>query len=135
MPISAPSLGKRTCPKVPKKDLFDGCALRWHKAFYWIQSALYPTIHHMPMTSTIRRLPQALRAELDRRIACDSYGTIESLRAWLASEGETYSHSAIGRYVLKKKRERRPFVLADSAPELLDQLASVVGELRARLTA
>jgi hypothetical protein len=89
-------------------------------------------INHMAMTSKIRNLPPALRAELDRRIEADSYGTVKDLRAWLSSENEAYSHSSIARYVLRKQRQRAGDGSPASLPELLRRLEEIVTELRDR---
>ena len=52
------------------------------------------------VSSTIDRLPDEIRVELDLRLA-DTENTYEELSAWLKSEGYEISKSAIGRYSIR----------------------------------
>lgn len=50
--------------------------------------------------STITELPDAIRMELDLRLA-DTRNTYEDLSAWLKAQGYEISRSAIGRYAIR----------------------------------
>lgn len=52
------------------------------------------------VSSTVDRLPEEVRAELDLRLA-DTANTYSELSDWLKSEGYEISRSAIGRYALR----------------------------------
>ncbi len=52
------------------------------------------------VSSTVDRLPDGVRAELDLRLA-DTANTYSELSDWLKSEGYEISRSAIGRYAIR----------------------------------
>ena len=52
------------------------------------------------VSSTVDRLPDEVRAELDLRLA-DTANTYSELSDWLKSEGYEISRSAIGRYAIR----------------------------------
>ena len=52
------------------------------------------------MSSTVDKLPDEIKTELDLRLA-DTANTYEELAAWLKSEGYEISKSAIGRYSIR----------------------------------
>ena len=52
------------------------------------------------MSSTIDKLPDEIKTELDLRLA-DTANTYEEIAAWLKSEGYDISKSAIGRYSIR----------------------------------
>ena len=52
------------------------------------------------MSSTVDKLPNEIRMELDLRLA-DTANTYEELSAWLKGEGFEISKSAIGRYSIR----------------------------------
>lgn len=52
------------------------------------------------VSSTVDRLPDEIRVELDLRLA-DTANTYEELSAWLKEEGFEISKSAIGRYAIR----------------------------------
>lgn len=72
-----------------------------------------------------------LRAAIDRKIATDTYGTLVELCEWIASEGQSVSRSAMGRYVLKKQRQMSFTIKEATADELLDMQDAITGRLRA----
>ena len=55
------------------------------------------------VSSTIDKLPDGVKAELDVKLA-DTANTYEELSAWLKSEGYEISKSAIGRYSIRSTR-------------------------------
>lgn len=79
----------------------------------------------MPPRSTIFRLGEARRIELDGRIARAGYGGYEDHRAWLASEGHEVSLSALKRYG-KRLKDRAE---ADSR-RAGDAAAAVIARMR-----
>ena len=52
------------------------------------------------ISSTIDKLPDDIKTELDVRLA-DTANTYEELSAWLKAEGYEISKSAIGRYAIR----------------------------------
>ena len=52
------------------------------------------------MSSTVDKLPDEIKTELDLRLA-DTANTYEEIAAWLKSEGYEISKSAIGRYSIR----------------------------------
>ena len=84
----------------------------------------------MGQRSSLHHLPQHTRVELDRRIAADSYGTQDDLRAWLASEGHEISRSALGRYVFRKNRQNEFGVRHASLLAMADYLEGIAGRMR-----
>lgn len=52
------------------------------------------------MSSTVDKLPDEIKTELDLRLA-DTANTYEEIAAWLKSEGYDISKSAIGRYSIR----------------------------------
>ena len=52
----------------------------------------------MPRRSSVYRIGEGLREELDRRIIAADFGDYDEHVAWLASEGHTLSVSALQRY-------------------------------------
>ena len=54
----------------------------------------------MRISSTIDKLPDDIKTELDVRLA-DTANTYEELSAWLKAEGYEISKSAIGRYAIR----------------------------------
>ena len=55
------------------------------------------------VSSTIDRLPDDVRTELDLRLS-DTANTYEELSAWLKEEGYEISKSAVGRYALRSTK-------------------------------
>ena len=55
------------------------------------------------VSSTIDRLPEDIRTQLDIRLS-DTANTYEELSAWLKAEGHEISRSAIGRYAIRTTR-------------------------------
>lgn len=84
--------------------------------------------------TSLRTLPEDIRAELDDKIANDSYGTLDALVAWLEGKGHPRSRSSLHRYVQAKHQAMTaagPSAMPRaSAPEVLAEIARLVGQLQ-----
>lgn len=82
----------------------------------------------MPPRSKVEQLPEALRADLDRRLAKSGFGGYVALSQWLAEQGYSIGKSALGEYgaQMQKKLERikastlAARMVADAAPDDAD---------------
>jgi hypothetical protein len=85
--------------------------------------------------TSLRTLPENVRAELDDKIARDSYGTIDALVTWLGGKTHPRSRSSIHRYVQDKHKAMiaaGPSAMPRaSASEVLAEIARLVGQLQA----
>lgn len=54
----------------------------------------------MPRISSIDRLPETTRRDLDDLIRDNGYCDMEATLTWLREKGEKISHSALGRHML-----------------------------------
>ena len=56
----------------------------------------------------IYSLPEAMRAELERRLRASGYGDFAGHKAWLAAQGYHMSHTSIWRYAKKLQAAPAP---------------------------
>lgn len=76
------------------------------------------------VSSTIDKLPDEVKVELDRRLT-DKTNTYEELSAWLKSEGYEISKSAVGRYSIRSAQA------AQRVAETLRRTRAIVQEVEA----
>ena len=73
----------------------------------------------MPPRSTIQRLPEDLRRELDRRLIANGFGGHSELADWLAEQGWEISRSAVQRHSAPLERSIEQIRRATQAAESL----------------
>ena len=88
----------------------------------------------MPPRAKAERLPDHLRAELDRRLMKSGFGGYVALSEWLAGQGYAIGKSALGEYGANLERKLRAIkasteaarMIAESAPDDADQRSAAV---------
>lgn len=73
----------------------------------------------MPPRSTIQKLPEDLRRELDRRLIANGFGGHAELADWLAEQGWEISRSAVQRHSAPLERSIEQIRRATQAAESL----------------
>lgn len=88
----------------------------------------------MPRPAKADTLPEALRRELDRRLAARAFSGYEELSQWLAAQGYEISKSALHRYGTRLKRRLEAIrastlaarAIAEAAPDDEDLRSAAV---------
>lgn len=62
----------------------------------------------MGARSSVYSLPEAVRAELDRRLRASGFGDYSGHEAWVAAQGFVVSRAAIHRYAAKLRAASAP---------------------------
>lgn len=88
----------------------------------------------MPVRPAVSLLPEAVRAELDRRLVQSGFGDYENLSAWLAEQGFQIGKSSVHRYGQGLERKLAAIkastsaaaAIADAAPDDADLRSAAV---------
>lgn len=62
----------------------------------------------MPSRSSVYRLPEDVRAKLDRRLRATGFGRLDEHTAWLKAQGYNISRTAIWKYGAALRRAGSP---------------------------
>lgn len=77
----------------------------------------------MPAPSKVSLLPEAIRAELERRLIASGFGGYEELEAWLAAQGFEIGKSSLHRDGAKLKRRLEAIKASTEAARTLAEAA------------
>lgn len=88
----------------------------------------------MPVRPAVSLLPEAVRAELDRRLVQSGFGDYENMSAWLAEQGFQIGKSSVHRYGQGLERKLAAIkastsaaaAIADAAPDDADLRSAAV---------
>lgn len=84
----------------------------------------------MAKRSTVERLPQEIRHELERKLADNGFSDYTSLAEWLHTQGYEISRSAVHRYGAKIQRRFANIKASTEAARLIAQGASDEADTR-----
>ena len=78
-----------------------------------------PKLERIKRPGKIRRLPEDLKIELDRRLEAGTFRSFRILSAWFAEKGYEISHTALSKYRLKFDRRLESIRLASEQARIV----------------